>query len=247
MLFQLGDGTFGGKRILSAEVMAEMHAPQIFVPTTAEFRTRRQIRFLVAYGFGWQVWDYRGTLLLWHTGGGDGQSAYLALLPEIQLGVAVTVNTWKSGGSAFNAALASRIQDHYLGSPPRDYVAEYREALTRAEKKDADELRALDSSRLKNTKPSLPLAAYAAVYRDRLNLNVDVAYDGKALVLRYAGGQPGRLEHWHQDTFRVHWQNPLADQDRVTFATFRIDANGKATDLHMEPFGEKVDATRVEH
>ena len=31
-LFQLGDGTFGGRRILSAEVLSEMHAPQVEYP-----------------------------------------------------------------------------------------------------------------------------------------------------------------------------------------------------------------------
>jgi hypothetical protein len=246
MLFQLGDGTHAGKRILSAESMAEMHAPQIYVPTTAEFRARRQIRLSAAYGFGWQVWDYRGTLLLWHTGGGDGQSAYMALLPELNLGVAFLVNTWKAGGSGFNAQIASRIQDFYLGSPPRDYVAEYREALARSQKRDADERRALDKARLKNTRPTLPLASYAGTYRDRLGLDVAVTYDGTTLSLRYAGGQPGTLEHWHQDVFRVHWENPLADADRVTFAAFRIDESGKATDLHMDPFNEKIDAHRLQ-
>jgi hypothetical protein len=82
MLFQLGDGTFGGKRLISAEAMAEMHAPQIGFPTTPEFRAARRIRYFPAYGFGWQVFDYRGSPMLWHTGGGDGQAASMTILPE---------------------------------------------------------------------------------------------------------------------------------------------------------------------
>ncbi len=149
MLFQLGDGTFQGRRILSPAAMEEMHAPQIFVPTTHEFRTKRQLRFAIGYGFGWQVWDYRGTPLLWHSGSGDGESAYLALLPEHRLGVVVLVNSWKPGGSAFNVAVASRILDYYLGAPARDYLAEYRESWNRARRQDADERKALEAARLR--------------------------------------------------------------------------------------------------
>lgn len=36
--FQLGDGSFQGRRIISTEQMAEMHSPHIVVPTTAAFR-----------------------------------------------------------------------------------------------------------------------------------------------------------------------------------------------------------------
>lgn len=54
-LFQLGDGTFRGRRILSAKTISEMHSPQIVVPTSEEFRVARQIRYFAAYGMGWQV------------------------------------------------------------------------------------------------------------------------------------------------------------------------------------------------
>ena len=50
MIFQLGDGTFQGKRILSAEAMNEMHSPQILIPTNEAFRTARQIKYFAAYG-----------------------------------------------------------------------------------------------------------------------------------------------------------------------------------------------------
>jgi CubicO group peptidase (beta-lactamase class C family) len=85
MLFQLGDGSFAGKRVISAESMEEMHSPEIFVPTTPEFRAARQLQRFAAYGLGWQIFDYRGHLMLWHSGNGDGQSAYLLLLPEDNL------------------------------------------------------------------------------------------------------------------------------------------------------------------
>ena len=97
MIFQLGDGTFQGKRILSSAAMNEMHSPQIVIPTNAAFRLARQIKYFAAYGLGWQVFDYRGNRMLWHSGTGDGQTAFLVLLPDSGLGVVVLINSWKAG------------------------------------------------------------------------------------------------------------------------------------------------------
>ncbi|HEY7573929.1 MAG TPA: serine hydrolase, partial [Thermoanaerobaculia bacterium] len=192
LLFQLGDGTFKGRRVLSASSMAEMHAPQIYVPTRAEFRKSRQLEHFAAYGFGWQVWDYRGHYMLWHSGNGDGQLAYMVLLPDSNLGVAVLTNSWRTT-VVLNVAMAQRILDSYLNLPTRDYVAEYRESWKKSEEKDAADEKALEASRLKNTSPALPLLAYAGTYRDQLGLDVVVGLENEALTFQYAGGVPASM------------------------------------------------------
>jgi hypothetical protein len=59
-------------------------------------------------------------------------------------------------------------------------------------------------------------------------------------------GQKAILEHWHGDTFRTRWENPLVAQERVAFVAFRVDEDGKAAALHMELFREPIDAKRAE-
>lgn len=243
MLFQLGDGTFRGRRVLSAASMDEMHAPQVFVPTTPAFRTARQLKHFAAYGFGWQVWDYRGRFMLWHTGNGDGQLAYVVLLPDEGLGVAVVTNTWRVE-VPFNLAIASRILDRYLGLPTRDYVTEYRASREKSEKADADAEAALRASRPKGTAPSLPLSAYAGSYRDRLGLDVAVTLESPGLRLRYAGGEPAALQHWHHDTFRMTWANPFS-QGRPTFVSFDLDEEGRVKGLRAEITRDRIEASRV--
>jgi hypothetical protein len=141
--------------------------------------------------------------------------------------------------------MTSRILDYYLGAPARDYLAEYRETWNRVRQEDADERKALDAARLKKIKPTLPLASYAGTYRDELGLDVSVTLAGDELVLRYAAGQKATLEHWHGDTFRTRWENPLVAQERAAFVSFRVDEHGKAAALHMELFREPIDAAVV--
>lgn len=242
MLFQLGDGTFEGKRILSAEALQETHTPQIVVATTPEFRAARQLRYFAGYGLGWQVFDYRGRLLLWHTGGGDGQSVYVGLLPELRFGVTILTNL--QGIGLFNVAVAARLFDHVLGEPTRDYASEARGAWDKAQKQRLEEILALKASRLRDTHPSLPLSAYVGTYRDQFGLDIDVALSNGALQLRWAGAQAATLDHWHLDRFWLRWENPY-HAERSIFATFVVSPQGAVASLSIDPFGDKIEAHRV--
>jgi len=89
----------------------------------------------------------------------------MVLLPDDKLGIAILTNSWRT--SVFlNLALAERISDCYLHLSTRDYAAEYRESWEKSEEQDVVQERALESARLKNTTPTLPLSAYAGEYRD---------------------------------------------------------------------------------
>jgi CubicO group peptidase (beta-lactamase class C family) len=243
MLFQLGDGTFRGQRILSTKTISEMHSPQIVVPTSEEFRVARQIRYFAAYGMGWQVFDYGGAPLLWHSGSGDGQSAYMAILPGLHLGILVLTNTSRVG-VPFNGAVANRIIDYYLGVPTQDYAAELHHSWDKELQRQEAESRATVASRLQNAILSLPLRAYAGVYRDRLGLEVAVTLNDSSLWLQYGGGEVAHLAHWHHDIFRLEWETALHAAEWPAFIRFDISHVGRADGLHMQLFGDLIDAKR---
>ena len=243
MIFQLGDGTFQGKRILSSTAMNEMHSPQIVIPTNAAFRLARQIKYFAAYGLGWQVFDYRGNRMFWHSGTGDGQTAFLVLLPDSGLGVVVLINSWKAG-PALNNAIASRIMDYYLGIPTQDYSAEYHESWTRSLQQSIEATRKFEASQLKGTTPTLPLSQYAGVYRDKLGLDVRVWLEGDTLRLQYGGGEIADLTHWYHDTFWARWQNPLHAEQRSTFAQFNMSPQGLIAEIQMDLSGDRITAHR---
>ena len=243
MIFQLGDGTFQGKRILSAGAMNEMHSPQVTIPTIEAFRRSRQMKYdFAAYGLGWQVFDYRGNRMFWHSGAGDGQTAFMVLLPDSRLGVVVLVNSWKAG-APLNNAIVSRITDYYLGLPTRDYSAEFRESWSRSMQQQADAVSRFEASRIKDTKPTLPISQYAGVYRDRLGLDVKVWLEGDTLLLQYGGGEIAVLTHWHHDTFRAQWKNPLYAEQRSALVQFNMSPQATIAELTMNP-GDQITARR---
>ena len=243
MIFQLGDGTVQGQRVLSARSLAEMHSPQTIIPTNEAFRRSRQIGYFGAYCMGWQVFDYRGNRMLWHSGAGDGQLAYMALVPGSQLGVVVLANSWK-GGAALNIALVSRIVDFYLHLTTRDYVHEIRESSTRNIQQQHEALRQFEASRINNTKPTLPLTEYVGVFRDQLGIDVKIWLEGDRLKLQYGDGENAVVTHWNYDTFRVRWHNQLHADQRSTFAQFVLSPQGKVSEIQIDLMGDRIIARR---
>ena len=100
--FHLGDGTAeGGTRLLSADSMSMMHAPQVKVWGDD------------AYGFGWFVDRLAGVRRVSHGGGTLGQSTLLMLVPERGFAVAVLTNAYQGGAIAREAV--GWTMKEYLG------------------------------------------------------------------------------------------------------------------------------------
>lgn len=229
LLFQLGDGTWEGKRIVSAQAMLEMHSPQTIIATTPAMRAARGVRFFAGYGLGWQVMDFRGHPMLWHSGSADGMPVYMAILPEEHIGVAVLTNTWAA--PVLHGTIAARILDTLLGNKPEELPPP--PGITMQP----------DPPRVRGTAPSLPLGAYAGTYVDPLYGEMQVKLENGKLALYFAGDEAADLEHWHYDTFRVRWRD-RAYEDFDTLAAFSLDAAGAPKRLEMRLNRDTVNASR---
>ncbi|MBV9154024.1 MAG: beta-lactamase family protein [Alphaproteobacteria bacterium] len=88
-LLQLGDGTISGHRVLSAQMMAELHRPEITVGTdwTPAARTED-----MHYALGWFTADVRGVHIVFHNGANPGFRAAIVLAPSAKAGVVVLTN-----------------------------------------------------------------------------------------------------------------------------------------------------------
>ncbi|WP_123769413.1 serine hydrolase [Vulcaniibacterium tengchongense] len=242
---QLAGGVYRGadgreRRLFSAKrqqamwsVVTPIPVPEPAVPELAPARPN-----FLGYGEGWQLSDYRGAKLVWHTGGWPGMVSRVTLVPERGLGIVVLTNA--EAGGAFNA-VTLRALDAYLGAPKTDWAAAYAAALAKSRGKADEDWRKHLQARDADSEPSLPLARYAGTYRDPWYGEVAVAHEGDALVMRF-GRTPslvGRLEHWQHDTFLVRWNERWLNAD--AFVSFALTPDGAVREARMEAVSPLTD------
>lgn len=219
--FQLGDGSWQGRRLVSSKSLRETHMPQALLRLEGYTRVMNPETRFLTYGLGWIVQDYRGREILMHGGAIDGFRAHLTLVPEERLGIALVNNL---DGCFLNLALSNQILDLYFGAPVRDWSAYY--LGIEAEERRLQKERARQLRADKGAAPPLSLADYAGRYRD-------VAYGDCTIAL-----EAGRL-HWRWGSFDF----PMEPLDGHTFLVNQrpmVDAPVRFTVA-----GGKVEAVRV--
>lgn len=119
-----------------------------------------------AYALGWEVSNYRGEDMLWHTGGLPGFSTVMTYFPRLQWGITMMAN---GGQGAAIQVLLFKLIDDMLGVPEQerfDWVpmAEQIEKLEMVILKNARQLLYPKAPKEEDSIPlSLPLESYAGV------------------------------------------------------------------------------------
>ena len=213
---QLGQGATGGTRLWSEDVAREMWQPNTVVPLSASERRIRPETHLQSYGMGWYLQDYRGHLVVRHSGSLDGMRAHVLLVPELELGVVALTNL---NEARIPVAVVWDVVDRYL--PPREEEKNWsqilwgeaeraREASARSEAERAER-------RVQGTSPTLEPEAYAGRYESPVSGVLEVVAEDGKLEISYGPNYVGTLEHWHYDTWLIRWRNRGLGTDRVTF------------------------------
>lgn len=156
-----------------------------------------------------------------------------AMMPEENLGIVVLTNAEKSP----SGAMVYKIFDTMLGiTPNRDWSAEYLARTKQGEQNDVEEDKKTVAARILNTKPTLALANYAGNYKDKLYGDATVAEENGKLVLRFVQSPNfvADLEHWHYDTFEIHWRPSVSYNFPRGFVTFTIDKEGKTDEMKID-------------
>ncbi len=245
----LGEGTLEGQKLYGQGVATELFTPQMVVPLRPSGHP--QLKALnatfSAYGFGWFLRDYRGRKLVWHSGGMDGMSAVVMLVPEEKLGI--TVLSHQDGGIV--SAMAYQLLDAYLGAPRTDWAGLVLKFREEREQKAKEAEAKLVAARVQGTKPALALGRYAGTYRDPMYGDLSLTQENGKLVLRFSHSPSftADLEHWQYDTFRLHWRDPMGFPKG--FVTFSLDAKGHIKGFDFEQPSlldvnfEELNVTRV--
>ena len=232
--FHLNGGKVGGKQVLSKGALDEEYVPNIVIPISGPQRAVNPETHFMNYGLAWFLQDFRGREIVQHGGNIDGMTALVAFMPEEKTGLVILTNM---NGTGLPAALMYRIFDTYLKATPRDWSADLLKSTQSqiAQAKEAQKKQ--ESQRVANTRPSLALDDYAGTYSDSMYGDARVRVENGVLHASIGPAFDGTLEHWHYDTFRANWRDPMAGR---TMLTFVLGADGKVAQLKAEGVGDFV-------
>ena len=226
-----------GSRLFSEDSSREMWGPVTLQPiANRPVPLKATQPTFSAYALGWEIEDYRGTKIVWHGGAVFGSLAAVVLVPDRDLGFAITVN---SEDGELVRGLMFELLDHYLGQPRADWPERYHAFNLASLNEAARMVRASVAARAK-VGPSLSLARYAGDYVDPWYGTIAVRDDGGKLRIDFphAHGMAALLEHTQYDTFRTRFAD---NSYEPAFVTFTLDPEGKVERVTMKPVSPVAD------
>ena len=229
---QLAHGAVPGsdKRLFSEAASAEMWKPvQVQPINPAPPGLEGMAPSFQAYALGWEVRDYKGTKIVWHAGGVFGFVTSVVMIPEKNVGFAITLN---SEDSDVRLGLMYELLDHYVGAPKKDWPARFAKFLDErlAAGKAAVEQKLTAPAAVG---PSLPLERYVGTYTDPWYGDIVVSREGDALAIDFktTPNMKGRLKHHQYDTFVAELTDTNLERPYVTFS---LGAEGNVERVTMK-------------
>src|SRR6185503_19704610 len=226
-----------GGRLFSEESSAEMWTPQTIEPIGPALPGLEAMTpNFQQYALGWEVRDYGGARIIWHSGGVFGFVTVVVLIPDKNVGFAITQNS-EDGQARFG--LMYELLDHYLGLPRKDWPA----MITKFRKDRIDAAVAAVSEKAAApvpSKPTLPLAKYAGRYVDAWYGAIAIESAAKGLRVNFTNtpNMGGDLRHWQYDTFIARFDDTNIEPAYVTFS---LGAEGKVERITMKPVSPIAD------
>lgn len=217
--FQINEGEFEGKRLLSQAKLKETHTPQIVVPMDDNARELMPHTRFNCYGLGWAIFDYQNVPVVSHGGWLEGFRTQVALLPEEKFGIAIVCNHTPS---RLTESLRNRLMDHLLGLPETDWDGIYIAQQERLQAEERAKEQEREEKRHRETQPSLPLEAYTGTYQNPVFGEANIVLEAGNLKMQWSFVNDA-LTHFHLDTFRLKKEWVPVDE----LLTFTLDKAGE--------------------
>jgi CubicO group peptidase (beta-lactamase class C family) len=199
LIFQLGDGTYNGKRIVSQNNLKLVHTGQTPITSLPEFFTDNGLGPMT-YAMGWVDTTFRGHHMVWHNGGIDGFHSLLTMLPEDKIGVVILSNL--SNNRALEPIAYSAF-DCLLGLSLDSWLDRYKALDDKAKKAEDESKKHKVSTAKTGTQPSHPLADFAGEYAHPGYGTVKISQNGQDLTIAFNQLEPYPFVRVHYDIFAV--------------------------------------------
>ncbi|MEO9021399.1 MAG: serine hydrolase [Ginsengibacter sp.] len=186
---------------------------------------------LSGYALAFHIYNYKQYKIVGHGGALDGFVSQIAMVPDLNLGIAVFTNQESTG--AYYSVIY-HILDYFMKFPPFDWISGYKNredsGMARLKKRQQENI-ILPAA---NTKLSLPLDKYAGVYKDKLIGEMSITNEKDDMVLRFEQSPQlvADLKHFQYDTFIAHFRNKGFKAD--SYVTFSLHPDGSIDEVKMK-------------
>jgi CubicO group peptidase (beta-lactamase class C family) len=231
LLLYLNEGKSGSKQLINKFQLKELITPQMTLPfsTFSEGMEYANPTYL-AYGLGWFIKDYVGYKIIYHSVGVDGFRCLVTMIPDKQLGFVVLTNQEERG---MTKALTSSLVDAYLGFPELGWKNYFLKISEESTEKRKEKIEIENQKRVVGTKSTFSLEKYYGIYRDEMYGDISVGTESGKLILSFSHTPAftAELNHWHFDTFKLKWHDPIMPDGLCTFV---LDSNKKISELKLD-------------
>ncbi|MDH5630787.1 MAG: serine hydrolase, partial [Gammaproteobacteria bacterium] len=223
--FLLNEGvTAKGKRLISEKSFKEMFEPQQLIDASSFYPTAKITKpNWRTYGLGWFQQDFQGRKIDFHTGSLSGLIAIIGLDRANNKAFVTLAN---QDHAEARHALMWYVMDNNSDANKRDWNQEVFDLYYKSPEDKLAKEKKMNNSRIKGTKPGLPLKEYVSNYRNDASGKVSIKMKGSNFVFLY-GKYEYEMSHWHLDTFKIYRE----EWDYTGFVSFKINSAGKITGL----------------
>lgn len=224
LLFQINQGEFEKKRIVSAANMRRLWRPMIFMGEMGE----HDEEMALYYALGWVHMTYSPHPIIWHDGSTLGVYNVAAFIPEEKLGIVILSNV---RNTKLSFALALHFFDLYYGKAHQNWSRKFLQKAVTQEQKPREV-----------TAP-LPLDRYTGDYQHPVFGIVPVREEEGALILTLGKNrEQWKLKPWDRDIFTFNW---FPVEDKETKVLFLSDSSGAIQTMRIELFAKEGQADFV--
>ena len=232
LICQLDSGRYEGKQIIPFPVIQETRKPRSIIGNAHTPFNRSHFNL---YGLGWELADYEGREIVYHTGGVNGFVTSVTMVPEEKLGVIVLTNTDQN---YFFEALKWEIVDAYLNLPYRNYSNLYFTYFKQNAESELAEYKAQRDTIAMNKKTNLNLKIFTGHYKHPVYGYLDIKKAGDQLTMTFEHhpNLTGKLEYLGGNRFLCTYSDPTTG---IKVIPFKMENNHvKSLQLRVADFLE---------
>jgi len=224
--FQMGDGSWNGKQLVSSAALEMTHTPQVIgSPYFWQFAEITNAN----YGLGWFTDVYRGTKMVSHGGNTLGFSSLVTMLPEKNFGISLLTN----GNSNFMIyPLTYMILDAVLGFEDDGWNAKFQTTIGGIFAAMAEGQKAMAAMQVQGTSVTHPMEEYTGTFSHPA-FGTLVLADNAGQLLGTLNGFAAMMMHFHYDCFNL--MLPTMGLSLPAQFGYGIDGKISYLDVSFEP------------